>query len=83
MLAQEYLPQAVEGDPRLFLMNGRPLEVDGKVAAFRRARSGGDLRSNIAAGGHAEPGLVGESARRIARLAGPRLVEDGMSGSIT
>ena len=51
VICQEYLPAAEEGDMRLFMMNGRPLQVKGKYAAFRRIRRGGDMRSNIHAGG--------------------------------
>ena len=53
VIAQEYLPAAEQGDTRLFIMNGRPLQVKGKYAAFRRVRTGGDMRSNIHAGGQA------------------------------
>ena len=51
VIAQEYLPDAAEGDMRLFVMNGAPLKYKGKYAAFRRLRSGDDIRSNIHAGG--------------------------------
>ena len=51
VIAQEYLPAAQDGDMRLFIMNGRPLRVKGKYCAFRRVRTGGDMRSNIHAGG--------------------------------
>ena len=51
VIAQEFLPAAEQGDMRLFVMNGRPLCVKRKYAAFRRVRSGGDMRSNIHAGG--------------------------------
>jgi glutathione synthase len=50
VIAQEYLPAAVDGDIRLFLMNGLPLRHRGKYAAFRRVRLGDDMRSNIHAG---------------------------------
>ena len=40
VICQEYLPAAQEGDMRLFVMNGRPLQVKGKYAAFRRVRGG-------------------------------------------
>src|SRR5690606_7023653 len=53
VVAQEFLPDAVNGDVRLFVMNGRPLEVDGSVAAFRRTNNTGDIRSNMSAGGKA------------------------------
>ena len=35
IIAQAYVPAAKKGDIRLFLMNGRPLEIDGKYAALR------------------------------------------------
>ena len=34
IIVQEYLPEAVKGDTRLFLMNGKPLMCDGHYAAF-------------------------------------------------
>ena len=58
VIAQEYLPAAEQGDMRLFVMNGRPLRVKGKYAAFRRTRSGGDMRSNIHAGGKLAEAVV-------------------------
>jgi glutathione synthase len=42
VIAQEYLPEAKDGDTRLFLFNGKPLVVDGKYAALRRVN--GDRR---------------------------------------
>lgn len=78
VIAQEYLPAAREGDLRLFLVNGRPLEAGGKIAAFRRIGRGGDLRTNVSAGGKTEPGRVGARALELAELARPRLVRDGM-----
>ncbi len=78
VIAQEYLPAAQEGDMRLFVMNGRPLRVRGKYAAFRRVRSGGDMRSNVHAGGRLAPADVGETALRIAEVVRPKLVQDGM-----
>ncbi len=78
VIAQEYLPAAEEGDMRLFLMNGRPLQVKGKYAAFRRVRSGGDMRSNIHAGGTLAPAHVDSAALRVAEIVRPKLVQDGM-----
>jgi glutathione synthase len=78
VIAQEYLPAAAEGDMRLFVMNGRPLQVKGKYAAFRRVRSGGDMRSNIHAGGKLREAEVGRDALRIAEIVRPKLVQDGM-----
>ena len=53
-IAQEYLPAAQEGDVRLFVMNGRPLQKEGKYAAFRRVNKTGDMRSNMHSGGESE-----------------------------
>lgn len=78
VIAQEYLPAAEDGDTRLFMMNGRPLRVKGKYAAFRRVRTGGDLRSNIHAGGQLAPAEVTSEALAIAETVRPKLVQDGM-----
>jgi glutathione synthase len=78
VIAQEYLPAAEEGDTRLFIMNGRPLQVKGKYAAFRRVRTGGDLRSNIHAGGKLREAEIDGTALRIAEIVRPKLVQDGM-----
>lgn len=78
VVAQEYLPAADQGDVRLLLVNGTPLQVDGRYAAMRRVRSGSDLRSNIHAGGSAEPAEVTEAMLHIAEMVRPRLVRDGM-----
>ncbi len=78
VIAQEYLPAAAEGDMRLFMMNGRPLRVKGRYAAFRRVRMGGDLRSNIHAGGKLAEAEVNDVALRIAEIVRPKLVQDGM-----
>lgn len=77
-IAQEYLPEAANGDVRLFVMNGRPLEKDGKVAAFRRVNKTGDVRSNMHTGGKSEPVEVTEEMREIVDIVGPKLVRDGM-----
>ena len=78
VIAQEYLPAATEGDTRLFLMNGQPLHYKGKYAAFRRVRSGGDMRSNLHAGGKLRRAKIGAEALRIAEIVRPKLVQDGM-----
>ena len=78
VIAQEYLSAAAEGDMRLFLMNGLPLRYKGKYAAFRRVRTGGDLRSNIHAGGKLAEAAVTEEVLRLAEIVRPKLVQDGM-----
>lgn len=78
VIAQEYLPKAVEGDVRLFVMNGHPLKYKGKYAAFRRLRAGDDIRSNLHAGGTIAKALVTDDMLRVAEIVRPKLVEDGM-----
>jgi glutathione synthase len=78
VIAQEYLPAAAEGDTRMFLMNGQPLRYKGKYAAFRRVRSGEDMRSNVSAGGTIDQAKIDETALRIAEIVRPKLVADGM-----
>jgi len=77
-IAQEYLPAAAEGDVRLFVMNGRPLEHEGKYAAFRRVNTSGDVRSNMHTGGTSEPVEVTREMLRIVDAVRPKLVRDGM-----
>ena len=78
VICQEYLEAAKDGDMRLFVMNGRPLQVKGKYAAFRRVRGGDDMRSNIHAGGKLAEADVTEKDLRIAEIVRPKLVQDGM-----
>ena len=78
VICQEYLPAAESGDMRLFMMNGRPLQVKGKYAAFRRLRGGDDMRSNIHAGGKLAVAEVTEKDLKIAEIVRPKLVQDGM-----
>jgi glutathione synthase len=78
VIAQEYLPKAIEGDTRLFLMNGVPFKYKGKMAAFRRVRSGDDMRSNIHAGGKLRKAEITDADLRLAEIVRPKLVQDGM-----
>jgi len=78
VIAQEYLAAAAEGDTRLFLMNGMPLVVDGKYAAFRRISAEGDVRSNVHVGGKTVKAEVSEEMLKIAEIVRPRLEHDGM-----
>ena len=78
IIAQSYVPEADKGDIRLFLLNGEPLEIDGKYAALRRVSSKEDIRSNIHAGGTATAVKITERELRVAELIRPKLLEDGM-----
>jgi glutathione synthase len=78
VVAQEYLPAAERGDMRLFMMNAEPLVHKGKYAAFRRERSGGDMRSNLTAGGKMARAEITDEALKMAEIIRPKLVMDGM-----
>ena len=78
IIAQAYVPAAKKGDIRLFLMNGRPLEIDGKYAALRRVAAKDDIRSNIHAGGKAEAVEIGKVELDVAEVIRPKLMADGM-----
>lgn len=78
VIAQEYLPKAKEGDTRFFLMNGLPLEVNGKYAAMKRVNKSGDIRSNIHVGGSGEKANVDKEMLDLVQILKPKLVQDGM-----
>ena len=78
VICQAYMPAAKKGDIRLFLMNGKPLEVGCKYAALRRVAAKDDIRSNIHAGGKAEAVEIGKTELRVAEIIRPKLIADGM-----
>lgn len=78
VIAQEYLKEATEGDTRLFLMNGVPLETNGKYAMMQRVNSSGDIRSNIHAGGKPAAVKMTDQIMELAEIVRPKLVQDGM-----
>jgi glutathione synthase len=78
VVAQEYLPAAEMGDTRLFVMNGEALRYKGRYAAFRRVRRGGDMRSNLHAGGRLARAELTHQALELVEIVRPKLVSDGM-----
>jgi glutathione synthase len=78
VVAQECLPEAEHGDVRVFVMNGEPLEHEGRVAAFRRVNDGPDMRSNMSVGGKAVDVELTDEMRRLVALVRPKLLADGM-----
>jgi glutathione synthase len=78
VIAQEYLPAAKKGDTRLFVMNGEPLMVDGKYAAFRRISAKGDVRSNLHAGGRLAKAQLTDEMLKTVEIVRPKLILDGM-----
>jgi glutathione synthase len=78
LIAQSYIPEAAEGDVRLFVMNGSPLQRDGKFAAMRRVPARGELRSNMHVRGKAAKVEVDDRILALASLVRPKLVQDGL-----
>ncbi|WP_034259004.1 glutathione synthetase [Altibacter lentus] len=79
VIAQEYLPEAKNGDIRLFLMNGVPLQAeDGQYAIMKRVNASGDIRSNIHAGGRPQKAKISDQILELAEIVRPKLVQDGM-----
>ncbi|WP_114777649.1 glutathione synthetase [Botryobacter ruber] len=78
VIAQEYLPEAVHGDVRLIVVNGEALQYKGKYCAMRRVNSKNDIRSNIHAGGTAQPAKVDQTMLDLVELVRPKLIQDGM-----
>lgn len=78
VMAQEYLPEAKDGDTRFFMVNGEPLTVDGRIAALRRVSATEDFRSNMSAGGKPKKARVTERMLELASIVGPKLKRDGI-----
>lgn len=80
IIVQEYLSEAVKGDTRMFLLNGKPLRCKGHYAAFHRVRKTDDkdFRSNMTAGARAEQAIVTDEMLQLAELVRPKLTQDGM-----
>jgi glutathione synthase len=78
VIAQEYLPDAKNGDTRLFLMNGEPLKAQEQYAIMQRVNASGDIRSNIHAGGRPKKAKMTDQILELAEIVRPKLVQDGM-----
>ncbi|PRD56406.1 glutathione synthetase [Sphingobacterium gobiense] len=78
LLAQEYLPEAANGDIRFFLLNGDPIQIAGKYAGVNRIQQKGDIRSNIHQGGTAQKAHVDETIFATVAQVTEKLKEDGM-----
>ena len=78
LIAQSYIPAATAGDVRLFVMNGVPLQRDGKYAVMRRVPAKGEVRSNLHVRGTAAKVKVTDQMLAVADLIRPKLLEDGL-----
>ncbi len=79
-IVQEYLPDAIHGDTRLFMLNGEPFRHKGHYAAIHRQRRTGDadIRSNMTAGAIAVRAQITPQMLELAEQVGPRLKADGI-----
>lgn len=78
LLAQEYLPEAANGDIRFFLLDGDPVIINGKYASVNRIQKKGDIRSNIHQGGSAEQADIDDTIIATVSQVTAKLKEDGM-----
>jgi glutathione synthase len=76
-VAQEYLPEAEEGEKRMLLLNAEPVRQGDQVAIYRRrpALVAGGARSSIPVRGKCEFGAV---EARICEILRPKLLADGL-----
>lgn len=78
VIAQEYLPEAAKGDIRFFLLEGKPIFVDGKYAAVQRVQREGEIRSNIHQGAKAQVAELHEKTLELVGLVAGKLIQDNM-----
>jgi glutathione synthase len=72
LIAQKFLPAVSEGDKRVILVDGEC------VGAINRVPLKGEARSNMHAGGTAQPTVVTDRDREICEALGPVLRERGL-----
>ncbi len=72
-MAQQFLPEIREGDKRILLVHGQPVDY-----LLARIPGSGDFRGNLARGGRGEGRPLSDSDRAIAEAVGPTMVEHGI-----
>jgi len=73
VMIQRYIPEIIEGDKRILLINGEPMG-----AAVARVPAKGELRGNLAAGATAIAKSLSEKDLWICSQVGPKLKELGL-----
>lgn len=73
IMAQRYIPEIVDGDKRILMINGEPIPY-----CLARIPQNGEVRGNLAAGGLGEARPLTERDRQIAAEVGPFLREKGL-----
>ena len=72
-MVQRYLPEIVDGDKRILLIDGEPVPY-----CLARIPQGDEFRGNLAAGGRGEGRPLSDRDRWIAAQVGPELSRRGM-----
>jgi glutathione synthase len=72
-MAQRYLPEILEGDKRILMVDGEPVPY-----ALARIPAAGELRGNLAAGGHGVVQPLSDSDRAICARVAPELKRRGL-----
>lgn len=72
-LAQRFIPEITEGDKRILLVDGVPVDY-----CLARIPQGDEFRGNLAAGGRGEGRPLNERDRWIAAQVGPEMKRRGM-----
>lgn len=72
-MAQRYLPEISDGDKRILLVDGEPVDY-----CLARIPQGDEFRGNLAAGGRGEGRPLSERDRWIAAQVGPEMKRRGM-----
>ena len=73
IMIQGYLPAIVDGDKRILMIDGEPVDY-----CLARIPASGETRGNLAAGGRGEARPLSERDRWIAAQVGPTLREKGL-----
>jgi len=73
IMAQKYLPEIVEGDKRILVVNGEPVPY-----CLARIPSQGEIRGNLAAGGRGEVRELSDRDRWIVSQVAPELKKRGL-----
>ncbi|NNA86074.1 glutathione synthase [Pseudomonas fragi] len=73
IMAQGYLPAIKDGDKRILMIDGEPVDY-----CLARIPAQGETRGNLAAGGRGEARPLNEKDRWIAAQVGPTLREKGL-----
>ncbi len=73
VMAQQYLPQIKDGDKRILIVGGRPVDY-----CLARIPKTGETRGNLAAGGRGVAMPLSDTERQIAETVAPTLLQKGL-----